>query len=99
MLFEVNLIKVPPLKDMSGADVFELMVNARHIKGDYWMFEGMVEALVVGVKVVDTGVTEAHGDMSDTNFIDYCMTTVFPGSEEKIKESPRSWTMLSNLGR
>ena len=90
--FAVSLLKVPPLDELSGWEVFDLMVNARHIVGDYWMFEGIVDALIVhGVEVVEEGETVAHGGMDDEEFEKYARTvfdTEFDGCDP-------SWLMLS----
>lgn len=91
-MFQVNLIKVPPLASMSGADVFDLMVNARWIGGDYWFFEGEIYALLVGGRssVVATGVTDGVGDMSDDEFRKHC-EEIFGVS---LADAPRSWEMV-----
>jgi len=93
MFFLVKLIKVPSIDLLSGWDVFELMVNARHIKGDFWIYEGDVEALCVDdIETICEGETEGHGSMSDERFIKHC-EDIFDVS---FKDSSPSWEMLKN---
>lgn len=89
--FAVKLLRVPPLSELTGWDVFELMVNARHVAQDYWIFEGDVESLdVPSVEVVAEGVTEGTGDMDASELKSHC-EEIF-GME--IQGKP-SWKMLS----
>lgn len=92
--FAVKLIRVPPISDLSGWDVFGLMVNARHVSGDYWFFEGDVEALDVSgaVEVVADGVTEGIGDMNDRELKSHC-EEIF-GVE--LDGTDPSWKMLAD---
>lgn len=91
--FLVSLIKVPPIDELSGWEVFELMVNARHVTGDYWMYEGDVEMLNVhGVDEVEQGETVAHGDMPDDDFEKHART-VF---EIEFDGCDPAWKMLTD---
>ena len=93
MQFEVKLIKAPEMNDMSSWDVFELMANARHVSGRYWIFEGDIESLTVPVICIATGITSGTGDMSDAYLYEHACD-IF-GYE--IKSEP-SWVMLSEKG-
>lgn len=90
--FAVKLIRVPPISDLSGWDVFGLMVNCRHVSGDYWFFEGDVDALDVSgaVEVVAAGVTEGVGGMDDREFKSHC-EEIFG---VKLDDADPSWKML-----
>lgn len=73
MLFGVKLIEVPPLAELSGFEVFDLMVNARHIAGPFWCYEGDEFVLHVhDVHVRAEGVTEGFGDYDDSEFVKHC---------------------------
>ena len=89
--FYVKLLKVPPLDKMSGWDVFELMVNASHVAGDFWIYEGDEEAIDVSVEVVAEGVTEGTGDMSREELVEHC-DEIF-GVD--LSDEPASWKMLN----
>ena len=94
--FFVKLLRVPPLDKLSGVDVFELMVNGRHVAGQYWIFEGDVESLSVRIqKVAAEGVSEGFGDMSNDALVDHC-EEIF-GID--LSEEHPSWKMLTNVGR
>ncbi|NQT12301.1 MAG: hypothetical protein HQ582_06120 [Planctomycetes bacterium] len=96
MEFLVKLIRVPPLAELSGVDVLELMVNARHIGGDFWAFEGDLEALLVpGVDYVGEAATSAFGGMSDDKFAAHCEGLF--GSV--VRGAPPAWKMLAEQGR
>ena len=89
--FAVNLIKAPPLSEMSGREVFELMVSARHVAGPYWFYEGVVEALGVEAEVVANGVSQAIGDLSDEEFVAHC-ASIFNFLD--LAGEPLGWQML-----
>lgn len=96
MWFSVKLLRVPPIQSLTGWDVFELMVNARHVGGDFWIFEGDVESLgVAGVEMVAEGEAQAYGDMSDEDLVSYC-EGVFDITLSSIAPS---WKMLSQASR
>jgi len=91
--FAVKLLRVPPIGQLSGWEVFELMVNARHVGGDFWIFEGDAESLDVGkVEVVSEGVTEGTGDMNDDQLVEHC-EEIFG---VKLSSAAPSWKMLTN---
>ena len=72
MLFEVQLIKTRPFPSLSGVEMFDIMVNATHVAGRYFIFEGEVESLLSKVTVVATGVTEGTGDMGWKERVTHC---------------------------
>lgn len=74
MEFHVKLIKAPSLNDLSGWDVFDLMFNARHVAGNYWIFEGDIESLLCGdrVSIIEQGTTDGFGDLNDTELLSHC---------------------------
>jgi hypothetical protein len=89
--FAVKLLRVPPIGRLSGWDVFELMVNARHVGGEFWIFEGDVESLnVAGVDIAGEGVTEGHGDMDDGALVKHC-EEIFAVNLSSVAPS---WKML-----
>ena len=71
-LFEVQLIRVPPIEQLTGPQVFLLMINARHVAGDYWIFEGDIDTFPFHVLIVETSTTEGFGDMNDRELIEHC---------------------------
>jgi len=89
-VFAVKLIRVAPVSQLSGWDVFELMVNARHVGGDFWLFEGDVESLCVLAEVAGEGVTEGIGDMNDDELRKHC-EDIFGVT---LSSAAPSWKML-----
>lgn len=77
--FAVKLIKVPNLGNLTGVQVFELMVNATHVAGNYWIFEGDLIGFnsfndpEKEIKVVADGVTEGIGEMDSNELVQHCM--------------------------
>lgn len=92
--FGVTLIKVPQLRSMTGVQVFDLMVNARHVAGRYWIFEGDEDALLADVTVVSSGITGGHGDMDDDELKAHCKE-VF-GID--LSAEPPTWKMIDEEG-
>lgn len=89
MEFHLSLIKVPSIKKMTGLQVFDLMVNARHVRGDYWIFEGDPLALLVNAEIFTEGIGESYGDLNDDELIDYCKE-VF---NEDLSKEPQPFEM------
>ncbi|MCP3961359.1 MAG: hypothetical protein GY719_26220 [bacterium] len=90
MMFEVHLLRVAELAKLTGVEIFELMTNARHIAGRYWMFEGEPEFLGVACEDLAVGSTEAHGDMGGREFIAHA-TDVF---HHDFGDDPQGWEMV-----
>lgn len=96
MDFGVKLLRVPPIDQLSGWDVFELMVNARHVGGDFWVFEGDTESLsVADMKIVGDGITEGYGDLNDEQLTKHC-EEIF---DVVLSFVAPAWKMLSGQGR
>lgn len=73
MDFAVKLIRTRPLTDLTGWDVFDLMRNATHVAGRFWLFEGDEEALLASVEVVAQGVTGPTGDLEGRELLEHCI--------------------------
>lgn len=94
MEFQVNLINVPDLDDLTGWEVFDLMINARHVAGNYWIFEGDIGSLLCSddITLADIGISEGFGDLNDEEILEHCRD-VFGMSLENCDPG---WKMLSN---
>lgn len=92
MVFELKLIRAEPIEELSGWAVFELMGNARHLAGDYWIYEGDVEAFKFSaVKCCGIAVGDIYGDMSHDELLEYA-SLIFGFNDLKL-EAP-AWRML-----
>lgn len=94
-MFAVKLIRVASLDSLSGLDVFELMVNARHVGGDFWIFEGDIESLGVQAEIAAEGVTEGTGDMNEFELVQHC-EEIFGVTLSSVAPS---WKMLAQRRR
>ena len=94
-MFGVKLIKVPPIDTLSSWDVFELMCQARHVAGDYWIFEGDDGCLHVTAEVIAEGITDGTGDYSYSELVTHC-EQIFG---VLLKNEAPSWLMLKRAGR
>ncbi|MGB0600532.1 MAG: hypothetical protein ACPGLY_27970 [Rubripirellula sp.] len=90
-IFLVKLISVKPISELSSWELFDLMANARHVAGKYWIFEGDVESLLADAEVHAEGETEGTGDFNDEELVDHC-EDIF-GID--LDEEPASWQMLN----
>ena len=91
MQFAVKLIIVPYISKMSGWDVFTLMVNARHVAGRFWIFEGDVESLGIDdIEIAVEGVTEGTGDFDEKELVRHC-ESIF---DINLSSEPPSWKIL-----
>lgn len=93
MDFEVKLIKVKDLKKLTGVEVFDLMCNAKHIAGDYWIFEGDEESLLSEVSVVDESTSSGTGGLTEEELVEHC-SDIF--GFDFSKEKP-AWKMLTEI--
>lgn len=94
MLFQVKLIEVPNFIKLSGQQVASLFVNARHIAGNFWCFEGDIEAFDFMVVEQSDGAIDStsHGDYNDEEFVRKC-TKVF---DWDFTNEPPMWKVLNS---